>query len=432
MKHMKNLMIAVSALSLAACGSSGANSGDSTAAPDQGNGTNPIVTPVTTKTTIGTVDSVSSTAFTVQDQSFNLSSSTVSYAKQNLASSVLTSGSKVRVTSDSSGQHKVELNPDLAGFISAIQGDTVQLNGQSLQLSNHQLVTGDFVLVSLNPLQSSEVTAVTKLSSAETPLYIELEGQISELNQTTQRFSVLGQQVDYSAAVIEDGPIASGRWAEVYGQLSNGVLKASEVDFEQFPDTAETEISGVISWVNENKTSFELNQRYSFNVTNATRFEQGSVNELQPGRFVEVTLNQQNNQSVLTEVEFKNQSISTPGSQRVEVTGTMAFDGTNLQLNGFSFAVNSLTELEDGLTLQTLDGQYLQIEAVQRADGSITVKEVEKAGVSTRIELTGQVQNNSIWGYQAADNSLSSFTNQWLELDCSFDGVRLSACTLDD
>ena len=81
-----------------------------------------------------------------------------------------------------------------------------------------------------------------------------------------------------------------------------------------------------------------------------------------------MTLNQQNNQSVLTEVEFKNQSISTPGSQRVEVTGTMAFEGTNLQLNGFSFAVNSLTELEDGLTLQTLNGQYLQIEAVQRAD----------------------------------------------------------------
>jgi hypothetical protein len=308
----------------------------------------------------------------------------------------------------------------------------VQLNGQSLQLTNHSLTAGDFVLVSLNPLQNSEVTAVTKLSSADTPLYIELEGQISELNESTQRFSILGQQVDYSAAMIEDGAVASGRWAEVYGQLSNGVLKASEVDFEQFPDTAETEISGVISWVNESKTSFELNQRYSFNVTTATRFEQGSANELQPGRYVEVTLKQQNNQSVLTEVEFNNQSISTPGSQRVEVTGTMTFDGTHLQLNGFSFAVNSLTELEDGLTLQTLDSQYLQIEAVQRADGSITVKEVEKAGVSARIELTGLVQNNSIWGYQAADNSLSSFENQWLELDCSFDGVRLSACTLDD
>ena len=432
MKHMKNLMIAVSVLSLAACGSSNGNSDNTTAAPGQGNGTNPIITPATTKTTIGTVDSVNSSAFTVQGQSFHFSSSTVSYAKQNLAPSVLTSGSKVRVTSDSSGQHKVELNPDLAGFISAVQGDTLQINGQSLQLTNHSLTAGDFVLVSLNPLQNSEVTAVTKLSSAETPLYIELEGQISELNESTQRFSILGQQVDYSAAMIEDGAVASGRWAEVYGQLSNGVLKASEVDFEQFPDTAETEISGVISWVNESKTSFELNQRYSFNVTTATRFEQGSANELQPGRYVEVTLKQQNNQSVLTEVEFNNQSISTPGSQRVEVTGTMTFDGTHLQLNGFSFAVNSLTELEDGLTLQTLDSQYLQIEAVQRADGSITVKEVEKAGVSARIELTGLVQNNSIWGYQAADNSLSSFENQWLELDCSFDGVRLSACTLDD
>ncbi len=79
-----------------------------------------------------------------------------------------------------------------------------------------------------------------------------------------------------------------------------------------------------------------------------------------------------------------------------------------------------------------MDSQYLQIEAVQRADGNITVKEVEKAGVSERIELTGVVQNNSIWGYQAADNSLSSFENQWLELDCSSDGVRLSACVLDD
>lgn len=428
MKHMKNLMITLSAFSLAACGSSG----DTTTDLGQGNVTNPIVAPVTTKTTVGTVDSVSSTAFKVQDQSFNLSSSTISYAKQNLPSSVLTSGFNVRVTSNSSGQHKVELNPDLAGFVSAVQGDKVQINGQSLQLSKHSLVAGDFVLISLNPLKSNEATAFTKLSSAETPLYIELEGQISELNEATQRFSVLGQQVDYSAAMIEDGPVASGRWAEVYGQLSNGVLKASEVDFEQFPDSAESEISGVISWVNDSRTSFELNQRYNFNISTATRFEQGSVQDLQPGRFVEVTLNQQNNQSVLTEVEFKNQNISNTGSQRVEVTGTMAFDGTNLQLNGFRFAVNSLTELEDGLTLQTLDGQYLQIEAVQRADGSIAVKEIERARVSERIELTGLVHNNSIWGYQAADNSLNSFSNQWLELDCSFDGVRLSACTLDD
>lgn len=428
MKHMKNLMITLSAFSLAACGSSG----DTTTDLGQGNVTNPIVAPVTTKTTVGTVDSVSSTAFKVQDQSFNLSSSTISYAKQNLPSSVLTSGFNVRVTSNSSGQHKVELNPDLAGFVSAVQGDAVQINGQNLQLSKHSLVAGDFVLISLNPLKSNEATAFTKLSSAETPLYIELEGQISELNEATQRFSVLGQQVDYSAAMIEDGPVASGRWAEVYGQLSNGVLKASEVDFEQFPDSAESEISGVISWVNDSRTSFELNQRYNFNISTATRFEQGSVQDLQPGRFVEVTLNQQNNQSVLTEVEFKNQNISNTGSQRVEVTGTMAFDGTNLQLNGFSFAVNSLTELEDGLTLQTLDGQYLQIEAVQRSDGSIAVKEIERARVSERLELTGLVHNNSIWGYQAADNSLNSFSNQWLELDCSFDGVRLSACTLDD
>lgn len=428
MKHMKNLMITLSAFSLAACGSSG----DTTTDLGQGNVTNPIVAPVTTKTTVGTVDSVSSTAFKVQDQSFNLSSSTISYAKQNLPSSVLTSGFNVRVTSNSSGQHKVELNPDLAGFVSAVQGNKVQINGQNLQLSKHSLVAGDFVLISLNPLKSNEATAFTKLSSAETPLYIELEGQISELNEATQRFSVLGQQVDYSAAMIEDGPVASGRWAEVYGQLSNGVLKASEVDFEQFPDSAESEISGVISWVNDSRTSFELNQRYNFNISTATRFEQGSVQDLQPGRFVEVTLNQQNNQSVLTEVEFKNQNISNTGSQRVEVTGTMAFDGTNLQLNGFSFAVNSLTELEDGLTLPTLDGQYLQIEAVQRADGSIAVKEIERARVSERIELTGLVHNNSIWGYQAADNSLNSFSNQWLELDCSFDGVRLSACTLDD
>jgi Domain of unknown function (DUF5666) len=428
MKHMKNLMITLSAFSLAACGSSG----DTTTDLGQGNVTNPIVAPVTTKTTVGTVDSVSSTAFKVQDQSFNLSSSTISYAKQNLPSSVLTSGFNVRVTSNSSGQHKVELNPDLAGFVSAVQGDAVQINGQNLQLSKHSLVAGDFVLISLNPLKSNEATAFTKLSSAETPLYIELEGQISELNEATQRFSVLGQQVDYSAAMIEDGPVASGRWAEVYGQLSNGVLKASEVDFEQFPDSAESEISGVISWVNDSRTSFELNQRYNFNISTATRFEQGSVQDLQPGRFVEVTLNQQNNQSVLTEVEFKNQNISNTGSQRVEVTGTMAFDGTNLQLNGFSFTVNSLTELEDGLTLPTLDGQYLQVEAVQRADGSIAVKEIERARVSERIELTGLVHNNSIWGYQAADNSLNSFSNQWLELDCSFDGVRLSACTLDD
>ena len=48
------------------------------------------------------------------------------------------------------------------------------------------------------------------------------------------------------------------------------------------------------------------------------------------------------------------------------------------------------------------------------------------------MELEGPVEGGRIWGYVTSDGSLAPFEGRWLELECRFDGMRLSQCREDD
>ncbi|MGL5597729.1 MAG: hypothetical protein ACRDDA_06350, partial [Aeromonas sp.] len=48
------------------------------------------------------------------------------------------------------------------------------------------------------------------------------------------------------------------------------------------------------------------------------------------------------------------------------------------------------------------------------------------------MDLEGPVEGGRIWGYTTSDNSLQPFEGRWLELECQFDGMRLSHCREDD
>jgi hypothetical protein len=57
---------------------------------------------------------------------------------------------------------------------------------------------------------------------------------------------------------------------------------------------------------------------------------------------------------------------------------------------------------------------------------------VEALEEEDEMELEGPVEGGRIWGYVTSDGSLSPFEGRWLELECKFDGMRLSQCREDD
>ena len=52
--------------------------------------------------------------------------------------------------------------------------------------------------------------------------------------------------------------------------------------------------------------------------------------------------------------------------------------------------------------------------------------EVEPLEEKHEMELEGPVAQGRIWGYVTSDDSLTPFEGRWLELECRFDGMRLS------
>ncbi|MCB1757788.1 MAG: hypothetical protein KDJ38_19875, partial [Gammaproteobacteria bacterium] len=201
----------------------------------------------------------------------------------------------------------------------------------------------------------------------------------------------------------------------------------------RLPDDGETELEGVITWVNDARSVFEISHLYTVEVNSATRFEDGSADNLAVGQWVEVSLNGER----LLEVDFEIDSsagVSIPvatGSRPFELEGAASYADGLLQINDFSFVVDSQTRLDDGLSLAELNGAQLDIEGLASGE-SYRIKEIERRDNDADMDIQGPVDNGTLWGYGNSDGSLDRFNGQWVELDCRFDGVNLAQCRLDD
>ena len=99
--------------------------------------------------------------------------------------------------------------------------------------------------------------------------------------------------------------------------------------------------------------------------------------------------------------------------------------------------ITNRTVFEDGLTADTLSGEWLELEGL--IDGqSYIVSEIERDNSNEPLELKGIVtvtesQQASLFGYISEDNSLASFTEQYVDLECQWvqDNI-VRACKLDD
>ncbi|MFM5391154.1 hypothetical protein ACET96_14270 [Aeromonas dhakensis] len=118
-------------------------------------------------------------------------------------------------------------------------------------------------------------------------------------------------------------------------------------------------------------------------------------------------------------------------SAEFKLTGRTTWQLGQLMVNGIPFVLDEQTRFKDGLREDDLGGTWVDLEGVVEGELQL-IREVEKLEEDDEMDLEGPVEQGRIWGYVTSDDSLAPFEGRWLELECKFDGMRLSRCREDD
>ncbi|BBG86894.1 hypothetical protein AHGSH82_040390 [Aeromonas hydrophila] len=118
-------------------------------------------------------------------------------------------------------------------------------------------------------------------------------------------------------------------------------------------------------------------------------------------------------------------------SAEFKLTGRTTWQLGQLMVNGIPFVLDEQTRFKDELSEDDLGGTWVDLEGVVEGELRL-IREVEKLEEDDEMDLEGPVEQGRIWGYVTSDDSLAPFEGRWLELECKFDGMRLSRCREDD
>ncbi|UBO74351.1 hypothetical protein [Aeromonas rivuli] len=123
--------------------------------------------------------------------------------------------------------------------------------------------------------------------------------------------------------------------------------------------------------------------------------------------------------------------LGTAQSAEFKLTGRTTWQLGQLMVNGIPFVLDGQARFKDGLSEDDLGGTWVDLEGVVQGEQRL-IREVEALEETDEMELEGPVTQGRIWGYITSDGSLTPFEGRWLELECRFDGQRLSQCREDD
>ncbi|KHT61163.1 hypothetical protein RJ45_22825 [Photobacterium gaetbulicola] len=345
----------------------------------------------------------------------------------------LVNGMRVQIDADNNRIETMKLDPSLTGVVTAINGDQFTVNGITMTFAGlGEITVGDWVMVTTYPLAdgSVEVVAVQKVPDLG---FVEIEGPVSQLDSAAYTFKLGTVTVDYSQAKVDDDDeLSNGAWVEVYGDMHGTTLVATEVDVEDDFDYDDTEIEGVISWVNNNLTQIELNGRLRIEVNDRTEFDDGRREDLASGRWVEVEMAYRSGRLIATEIEFEDDGNSVSGKE-FQAVGEARYRAGVFTINGIEIEINGQTEFDDGLNHDNLDSSWVEVEGryLEGGDGAgryVAIEIEREDRFDDEIELEGPVMGGTLWGYTATDNSLVKYEGRWADLDCDFNGTTLSRC----
>ncbi|MFM2606689.1 DUF5666 domain-containing protein [Vibrio chagasii] len=370
----KLALITAISLVLAGCGGGSSDSSN----------TNEAHTPSSIQ---GTIDSVSGDTIVVNGYSYQVGSA--NYAGEEVAIADLEKNMMVSISSNarSASTHasgtQVGLEPTIVGLIANTNhvNGTFEVNGIPLTFSalSAEIEDGDWVMVSSLPTANAgyKVLSVVKFEHSNLTESVEVEGLISELDSNAKTFKLgANLSVDYSNAHIDNDDYSSelsdGLWVEVTGSMTGSVLTANEVEVEDFDEVSnDTEIEGIITWVANDQSSFDLSYKGRFVVNNSTRYEDGNKSNLTVGAEVEVTTKKANGDNVATEIEFERDDDAQDWNDNdIDLEGIVqSIDESALSFviqttsGNQTVYVNHNTRYEDGLTFDTLTNQRVEAEA---------------------------------------------------------------------
>lgn len=380
----------------------------------------------------GTVDTISYTAlqFSVNGHELDASDSDVSYNGQTFNFDFVTTGMQVEVSNQNDIAQEIVLQPIVTGAVSALSADSITINGITFNFSASGVEVGDWVMLFAR-LHPDNTWSVTSLNQIHPLLNAEIEGVLTGVDQNGTRTALLGTVlVDYSNATIEDDrALENGMWVEIYGLFSNGRFVAFSIDIKDPQDFNGLEFEGVVTWVSDDKTLFEVAGYLLVNINSNTVFDDGTANNLQAGAIVELDLVQSGSSLIATKVDFEDQVVA-PDNLEFKVEGEARFSNGVVSINGIPFEVNTGTRFDDGLTLNNLDGSWVELKG-KNINNQLVLKVIEPESRDNEISLEGPVENNTLWGYSSLDNSLATFNGQWVDIECSRNGNDLTLCRLD-
>ncbi|MEL0655515.1 DUF5666 domain-containing protein [Pseudoalteromonas issachenkonii] len=427
-------LISLSAITLAltACGSSSSNNDNNELAASAN----------LPSVIIGQVTGVTSDSITVNDHIIAAGSAEVEIGGNNATLTNIKQGMMVEVETNGAHATEIDYDPVFKGPIN-IQNDQVSIAGITLSnLNSSDFSQGQLFEISgySHSLNSLTVTYQTPITNSQSEL--EVQGSITNLNQQLRTFTLGDLVINYQQADIE-GTLSNGQLVEVEGFYNNAIFTATEVDAEQslsFTDNIDTELEGVITFVNNNMSLITLNSQWQVSINAQTQFEDGTTANLVVGQVIEVdgVWQQADNKLLAQEIEFESTNInSNTTNQQFSVAGVVSYEQNMAKINGIEFTFNSQTVFEDGLSVNTLDGQWVELEGTYNNEQN-TVSEVELEDDTSEINLTGLVSANqnqqaTLWGYISEDNSLTQYLNQTVELECQWVASnQVRACVLDD
>ncbi|WP_318467990.1 DUF5666 domain-containing protein [Photobacterium leiognathi] len=334
----------------------------------------------------GTINKVNYANKTVEVNGHTYQVERVQYGSNALSIDDLKQNMMVEVSTLAKSGAVVSIEPTMVGMISAISPDrkTFVVNGVTLTFDmNAEFDVNDWVMVSSLPQATADglgykVLSVVKIEQDDVAGQYEIEGRLSDLDQNTQTFKLgASTTVFFIPQVIEDNAtLMNGQWVEVKGQMINEEFHATEIEVETYDNSDnDHEIEGIVTWVNSDKSQFELNARGRFVVNSQTRFEDGSKVNLVAGELVEVTAVN----GVAKEIEFERDFGGETGNwrefEREGYVSSIGYD--HFIIAGETFYVDAYTEFEDNLKLETLNDVYIDVEGII-IDGKKVAREIER------------------------------------------------------
>ncbi|MGO2365090.1 MAG: DUF5666 domain-containing protein [Pseudoalteromonas sp.] len=432
---IKILSLSTIALALSACGSSSSESSSTT--PE----TTTPETATLPNVLIGAVSGTSGSSITINQRELPAASAEIEINGVNGSLSQLQDGMMVEAETNGTEVTEIDYDPNFKGPI-LVENGTASIAGVILEeFDSTSVNNGDLVEVSGFNSAFNTLTVTYQQAITNSLTELEVEGVVTQLNTQLRTFQLGNITINYQQAEV-DGLISNGQFVEIEGVMQDQQLMASEVDAERqndFDDNIDTELNGKITFINNNSTLMTINGQWQVSLTEQTRYEDGTINDLAVGALVEVEAlyQQQSDLFMAQEVDFESVSSNpTTINKEFSVAGVASFNEGIVTVNNHQFTLSNQTVFDDGLTQATINGQFLELEGIITDDINI-VSEVELMDANDSLNLTGYVitqsEQSTLWGYVSEDNSLNAYADQYVELECEFvSGNQVRACHLDD